>query len=48
MGDYCNTLDEAVKEFEIPVQCGECYVWYDNHKDEICPICFSDEIVGDR
>ena len=40
--------DEAMDMFDVPIQCGECYVWYNGTEDGNCPLCDSDEIVGNR
>ncbi len=40
--------DEATDTFDVPLQCGECYVWYDGSDGGCCPLCDSDEIVGSR
>jgi rRNA maturation endonuclease Nob1 len=42
-------FEEAQDAFVVPVQCGSCYTWYDAAEDlGECPVCGSDEIVGDR
>lgn len=43
-------FEEAMDEYDVPVQCGKCYAWYDAAEamDGTCPHCGSDEIVGDR
>lgn len=28
--EYTHKHDEAFDIFDMPVQCGECYAWYDN------------------
>jgi rRNA maturation endonuclease Nob1 len=40
--------EKAFEIFDCPVQCGDCYGWYDLNKSEECPVCGSTEIVGDR
>lgn len=40
--------DEAFKLWNPPVQCGDCYVWYDPRANSVCPICGGDEWVGSR
>ncbi len=40
--------DEAFKLWNPPVQCGDCYVWYDPMEHDECPICDSQEWVGSR
>ena len=43
-------FDEAMEECDAPFQCGKCYQWYDaaESMDGTCPLCGSDEVVGDR
>jgi predicted Zn-ribbon and HTH transcriptional regulator len=49
IGDYENAQRAyAQGEYTLPVQCGECYNWYDAADDSQCPQCGSEEIVGDR
>jgi rRNA maturation endonuclease Nob1 len=42
--------EQAQDEYIVPVQCGACYEWYDADEElsGFCPVCGSDEIVGDR
>ena len=46
--DFTFEYEEATERLDVPVQCGECYVWYDGLAYGKCPICDSDEIVGNR
>ena len=45
---YTMDFEEAWKIFVSPVQCGECYCFYDPQLNNYCPCCGSDEWVGDR
>ena len=40
--------DEAFEVFESPVQCGDCYTWYEAINHDACPICGGTEWVGSR
>ena len=42
------TWDEAEEAFDVPVQCAECYTFYDAVGNTECPTCGSTDIVGDR
>ena len=48
--DYDIGLDDDDYGDDISVQCGKCYRNYDplENMDGKCPLCGSDEIVGDR
>jgi rubrerythrin len=41
-------FEYAENNFSIPVNCGECYAWYDIDNNSVCPLCGSDELVGNR
>lgn len=45
---YTTDTDYAFNKFDSPVNCGDCYQWYDITKHEKCPCCGSHELVGDR
>ena len=46
--DHTDDFEEAIDIFDIPVNCGECYCYYDAAENNLCPVCGSDEVVGDR
>lgn len=42
-------FEEAWEIYNPPIQCGNCYVFYDGIKEKgVCPVCGSDEWVGSR
>ena len=45
---FTNDFEEAWRIYNPPVQCGDCYVFYDAQKNDKCPVCGSDEWVGSR
>lgn len=45
---YTDDMETAFGAFTAPVQCGGCYQWYDAAEGGSCPLCDSDEVVGDR
>jgi hypothetical protein len=45
---YTDDMDTALESFTAPIQCGTCYQWYDAAESGSCPLCNSDEVVGDR
>jgi hypothetical protein len=45
---YTDSMDDALEVFTAAAQCGSCYQWYDAAESQSCPLCDSDEIVGDR
>ena len=47
--EFTFDFEEAWNIFNPPVQCGNCYVFYDPvTQDGECPLCQSDEWVGNR
>lgn len=46
--EFTYDFDTAWEIYNPPVQCGDCYVFYDPSKNDKCPICDSDEWVGSR
>ena len=45
---YTDNMNDAMEAFTAAVQCGNCYQWYDAVESGSCPLCDSDEVVGDR
>jgi hypothetical protein len=45
---FTDDMDTAFDAFTAAVQCGSCYQWYDAAESPSCPLCDSDEVVGDR
>jgi len=46
--EFTPDFEEAWKIFDVPVQCGECYTYYNPVQDPTCPQCGSEEWVGSR
>ena len=46
--EFTPDFEEAWEILDAPVQCGECYNFYDPKENDFCPVCDSDEWVGDR
>ena len=40
--------EKAFDSFSSPVQCGDCYNWYDAVSDFPCPCCGGEDWVGSR
>ena len=49
-GAPASTTDDVIasREYDAPVQCGDCYQWYDAAANANCPNCGSIETVGMR
>lgn len=45
--EFTSDGDKAWDIYDVAVQCGSCYMWYDGHKSK-CPCCGSKEMVGNR
>ena len=45
---FTTDFEYAEKHYDVPVNCGECYHWYDITENSTCPLCGSDELVGNR
>ncbi len=46
--EFVYDQDKAFDLWNPPVQCGDCYVWYDPTENGVCPVCGGDEWVGSR
>ncbi|MDA3809646.1 MAG: hypothetical protein PF518_04870 [Spirochaetaceae bacterium] len=46
--EFTEDFEEAWEIFDAPVQCGDCYVFYDPAVSGKCPLCGGDEWVGSR
>lgn len=46
--DFTNDDVIASREYDAPVQCGDCYSWYDASYHATCPNCGALETVGMR
>ena len=44
---FVDSMDKAGR-FAAPVQCGECYMFYDATLHTLCPCCHSPVMVGSR
>ena len=45
---FSEDMDVAFKLWNPPVQCGDCYIWYNVKRFKECPICGGKEWVGSR
>lgn len=45
---YTNDHDLAFKIWNPPVQCGDCYNFYDPIKNKKCPLCDGTEWAGSK
>ena len=43
-----DNLDKAFRLWNPPVQCGDCYLWYNPRNHDECPNCGGKEWVGCR
>lgn len=46
--EWTSDFEEAWDIYSAPVQCGDCYVYYDPTAHENCPNCGGEDWVGSR